>query len=167
MMRSASAAGGAGAAAAGGAGAAPVGSGGAAAPVSDGGGFCANAFDAIMRGIPTQAARVMRRNPNLEGPTLFMGFLLLFEVRVFSKLSHHCYNSEQATKKNRGEWQDFFLLFGKIFLKSPPTTRPLHFETTPIEIKTISCIRCDAARDTGIAISTDSLVSPGKCAEPR
>jgi len=60
-----------------------------------------------------------------------------FEVRVFSKLSHHCYNSEQATKKNRGEWQDFFLLFGKIFLKSPPTTRPLHFETTPIEIKTI------------------------------
>src|SRR5439155_9577214 len=117
------------ASAAGGAGAAPGGGGG--------GGFCANAFDAIMRGIPTQAARVMRRNPNLESPILFMGFLLLFEVRVFSKLSHHCYNSEQATKKNRGEWQDFFLLFGKIFLKSPPTTRPLHFETTPIEIKTI------------------------------
>src|SRR5204863_9276895 len=96
MMRSASAAGGAGAAAAGGAGAAPVGSGGAAAPVSDGGGFCANAFDAIMRGIPTQAARVMRRNPNLESPILFMGFLLLFEVKVFSKLSHHCNNSEPS-----------------------------------------------------------------------
>src|SRR5256886_8552149 len=39
-----------------GAGAAPGGGGGR--------GFCANAFDAIMRGIPTQAARVMRRNPN-------------------------------------------------------------------------------------------------------
>jgi hypothetical protein len=30
-----------------------------------------------MRGIPTQAARVMRRNPNLQSPILFMGFLLL------------------------------------------------------------------------------------------
>jgi hypothetical protein len=36
--------------------------------------FWANAFDAIMRGIPTQAARVMRRNPNLECPILIMGF---------------------------------------------------------------------------------------------
>src|SRR5437762_6633614 len=106
MMRSASAAGGAGAAAAGGAGAAPVGSGGAAAPVSDGGGFCANAFDAIMRGIPTQAARVMRRNPNLESPILFMGFLLLFEVRVFSNCHTIVTIQNQATKKNRGEWQE-------------------------------------------------------------
>src|SRR5438128_1212906 len=47
---------------AGGAGAAPGGGGS--------GGFCANAFDAMMRGIPTQAARVMRRNPNLDGPGL-------------------------------------------------------------------------------------------------
>jgi hypothetical protein len=27
-----------------------------------------------MRGIPTQAARVMRRNPNLQRPILIMGF---------------------------------------------------------------------------------------------
>src|SRR4030095_2078887 len=52
----------------------PVG-GGATAPVgggAGGGGFCANAFDTIMRGIPTQAARVMRRNPELESPVLVM-----------------------------------------------------------------------------------------------
>src|SRR6185436_20139826 len=52
----------------------------AAAPGSAGtagAGSCANAFDAIMRGTPTQATRVMRRNPNLQGPILFIGFLLL------------------------------------------------------------------------------------------
>jgi hypothetical protein len=54
-------------------------------------------------------------------------------------MSHNCYTSEQATKKNRGEWQDFFLLFGNIFEK-PPTMRRLHFKTTPAEIKTISRI---------------------------
>src|SRR6266403_891533 len=49
-----------------------------AAPMSvdSGGRFWANAFDAIMKGIPTQAARVMRRNPNLQSPILIMGFLL-------------------------------------------------------------------------------------------
>src|SRR5256885_17144517 len=97
----------------GGAGPAPVGGGAAPMSVDSGARFCANAFDAIMRGIPTQAVRVMRRNPNLECPVLVM-VSPSFEVRVFSKLSHHCYNSEQANKKNRGEWQDFFLLFGKI-----------------------------------------------------
>src|SRR5205814_9177222 len=116
---------------------AAVGVGAAPMSVDSGWRFWANAFDAIMRGIPTQAARVMRRNPNLESPILFMGFLLLFEVRVFSNCHTIVTIQNQATKKNRGEWQDFFLLFGKIFLKSPPTTRPLHFETTPIEIKTI------------------------------
>src|SRR5207253_9697342 len=50
----------------GGAGAAPVGGG------SGGRGFCANAFDAIGRGIPTQATRVMRRNPNLQSSVLVM-----------------------------------------------------------------------------------------------
>src|SRR5882724_500849 len=50
-----------------------------AAPMSvdSGGRFWANAFDAIMKGIPTQAARVMHRNPNLQSPILIMGFLLL------------------------------------------------------------------------------------------
>src|SRR5205823_9770379 len=57
MTRSASAAGGAG---------------GAAPGEGDGVGFCANAFDAIMRGTPTQAAKVMRRNPNLESPVVVM-----------------------------------------------------------------------------------------------
>src|SRR5436190_3536068 len=60
-----------------------------------------------------------------------------------------------------------FFAFRKYFCKKPPTMHLSHFETTPAEIKTISCIRCDAARDTVIAISTDSLVSPGKCAGPR
>jgi hypothetical protein len=54
-------------------------------------------------------------------------------------MSHNCYTSEQATKKNRGEWQDFFC-FSEIFLKSPPTMRRLHFKTPPTEIKTISRI---------------------------
>src|SRR5882762_5867928 len=52
---------------------------GAAAPGSAGtagAGSCASAFDAIMKGTPTQATRVMRRNPNLQSPILFMGFLL-------------------------------------------------------------------------------------------
>jgi hypothetical protein len=53
--------------AAGGVGAAPM-------SVDSGWRFWANAFDAIMRGIPTQAARVMRRNPNLQSPILIMGF---------------------------------------------------------------------------------------------
>src|SRR6266487_9833 len=52
-------------AAAGGVGAAPM-------SVDSGGRFWANAFDAIMRGIPTQAARVMRRNPELQTPFLVM-----------------------------------------------------------------------------------------------
>src|SRR5262245_33511353 len=56
-----------------------------AAPMSVDSGwrFWANAFDAIMRGIPTQATRVTRRNPNLQNPIVFMvsplvrlGFLL-------------------------------------------------------------------------------------------
>src|SRR6187200_2073827 len=51
--------------AAGGVGAAPM-------SVDSGWRFWANALDAIMRGIPTQAARVMRRNPNLECPVLIM-----------------------------------------------------------------------------------------------
>jgi hypothetical protein len=54
-------------AAAGGVGAAPM-------SVDIGWRFWANAFDAIMRGIPTQAAKVMRRNPNLECPVLIMCF---------------------------------------------------------------------------------------------
>jgi hypothetical protein len=59
MMRSASAAAGVG-----------------AAPMSADAGwrFWANTFEAIMRGIPTQATRVMRRNPNLQSPILIMGF---------------------------------------------------------------------------------------------
>src|SRR6188472_3508399 len=74
-----------------------VGGGVGAAPMSVdiGWRFWANAFDAIMRGIPTQAAKVMRRNPNLECPVLVM-VSPSFEVRVFSKLSHHCYNSEPS-----------------------------------------------------------------------
>src|SRR5438309_3006897 len=91
MTRSASVAGG------GGAGAAPAGGGGG------GRGFCANAFDAIMRGIPTQAARVMRRNPNLESPVLVIVSPL---VRLALRLS---------TKKNFTGWQDYFSLFTNIF----------------------------------------------------
>src|SRR5438874_5521098 len=53
------------ASAAGGVGAAPM-------SVDSGWRFWANAFDAIMRGIPTQAMRVTRRNPNLQSPILFM-----------------------------------------------------------------------------------------------
>jgi hypothetical protein len=53
------------ASAAGGVGAAPM-------SVDTGWRFWANAFDAIMKGIPTQTARVMRRNPNLECPVLIM-----------------------------------------------------------------------------------------------
>src|SRR5882724_11909732 len=56
----------------GGAGPAPVGGGAAPMSVDSGGRFWANAFDAIMRRIPTQAASVMRRNPNLECPVLIM-----------------------------------------------------------------------------------------------
>src|SRR5439155_26834766 len=55
------------ASAAGGAGAAPM-------SVDSGARFWADAFDAIMRGIPTQAARVMRKNPNLQSAVLVMGF---------------------------------------------------------------------------------------------
>jgi hypothetical protein len=36
--------------------------------------FWANALEAMVRGIPTQAPRVMRRNPNLQSPILVMGF---------------------------------------------------------------------------------------------
>src|SRR5204862_8185616 len=56
--------------------AASAAAGGGAAPMSVDSGwrFWANAFDAIMRGIPTQAPRVMRRNPNLQSPILIMGF---------------------------------------------------------------------------------------------
>jgi hypothetical protein len=53
------------ASAAGGVGAAPM-------SVDSGWRFWANAFDAIVRGIPTQAARVMRRNPELQTPFLVM-----------------------------------------------------------------------------------------------
>src|ERR1044071_2751806 len=61
-----------------------------AAPMSVGSGwrFCANALDAIMRGIPTQAARVMRRNPNLQSPILFMGFLLLLGCALRGVQAH-------------------------------------------------------------------------------
>jgi hypothetical protein len=48
-----------------------------------------------------------------------------------------------------------FLLFGNIFEK-PVDHAPVALRATPAEIKTISCIRCDAARDSGIAVSTDS-----------
>jgi hypothetical protein len=61
----------------------------------------------------------------------------------------------QATKKNPREWQDYFLLFGNIFEK-PANHAPIALRNTPAEIKAISHIRCDAARDNGIAISTDS-----------
>src|SRR5437879_2889733 len=53
--------------AAGGVGAAPM-------SVDSGWRFWANALEAMVRGIPTQAPRVMRRNPNLECPVLVMGF---------------------------------------------------------------------------------------------
>jgi hypothetical protein len=76
-------------------------------------------------------------------------------VRLF-EMSQDCNNSQQATKKDRGEWQDYFLLFGNIFEK-PTDHAQLHFETTPAEIKPIPRIRCDVAPPTwGIAISTDS-----------
>src|SRR4029077_6536880 len=55
------------ASAAGGVGAAPM-------SVDSGATFWANAFDAIVRGIPTQATRVMRRNTYLGCPILIMGF---------------------------------------------------------------------------------------------
>jgi hypothetical protein len=48
--------------------------------VDSGGRFWANALEAMMRGIPTQAARVMRRTPNFQSSILFMGFLLLFRL---------------------------------------------------------------------------------------
>src|SRR5437870_13644828 len=85
------------ASAAGGAGPAPVAGGGG------GGGFCANALDAIMRGTPTQAARAMRRNPNLESPVLVI-------VSPLVRLA-----LAQGTKKNSTGWQDYFSLFGNIF----------------------------------------------------
>src|SRR6266480_7558323 len=51
---------------------APGGVGAATMSVDSGGRFWANALEAIMRGIPTQAPIVMRRNPNLEYPVLIM-----------------------------------------------------------------------------------------------
>src|SRR5947207_3953403 len=79
--------------------------GGGAAPVSvcSGGRFCANALDAIMRGIPTQAARVMRRNPNIESPVL-----IIVSPLVKLALRHR-------TRKNFTGWQDYFLTFRKYF----------------------------------------------------
>src|SRR5436309_15840298 len=79
-----------------------------AAPMSvdSGGRFCANAFDAIMRGIPTQAPRVMRRNPNLDGAVLVIVSPL---VRLALR---------QRTRKNFTGWQDYFSLF-EIFLNVP------------------------------------------------
>src|SRR5881396_3989326 len=80
----------------GGAGPAPAGGGGG------GGGFCASAFDAIIRGIPTQAARVMRRNPNIECPVL-----IIFSPLVKLAL-------RQRTSKNFTGCQDYFSLFANI-----------------------------------------------------
>jgi hypothetical protein len=54
-------------------------------------------------------------------------------------MSHNCYTSEQATKKNRGEWQDFFC-FSEIFFKSPPNMRLSHFETTPADASAIQAV---------------------------
>src|SRR2546425_2436775 len=84
--------------------------GGGAAPVSvcSGGRFCANALDAIMRGIPTQAARVMRRNPNLESPVL-----IIVSPLVRLALRH-------GIKKNPTGWQDFFFPFLKYFCTAVP-----------------------------------------------
>src|SRR5204862_939843 len=99
-----------------------------AAPMSvdSGARFWANAFDAIMRGIPTQAVRVMRRNPNLECPVLVM-VSPSFEVRV----SLNCHTivtiQNQATKKNPRGWQDYFLLFENIFAKN---RRPCAYRTS-------------------------------------
>src|ERR687891_2522068 len=77
----------------GGAGAAPAG--GGARTAEAGGRSCAYAFDAIMRGIPTQATRVIRRNPNIESPVL-----IIVSPLVKLGLRHRI-------KKNFAEWQEF------------------------------------------------------------
>jgi hypothetical protein len=68
ITRSTSAAPGAAAGAGAGAGAAPAGGGGG----GGGAGFCANAFDAKIKGIPTLAMRAARTNP-----TLFSTFFII------------------------------------------------------------------------------------------
>src|SRR4030095_796967 len=96
----------------------PVG-GGATAPVgggAGGGGFCANAFDTMMRGIPTQAARVMRRNPELESPVLVMFSPL---VRLGFSLKCHTIVTLQSKRLRKIEENGkTFFAFRKYFLKS-------------------------------------------------
>jgi len=53
------------------------------------------------------------------------------------------------------------------FFEKPADHAPIALRNNAYRNQNNSCIRCDAARDTVIAISTDSLVSPGKCAGPR
>ena len=70
----------------------------------------------------------------------FWSWFLLWVRLGFSLNCHTIVTTwSQASKKNPGEWQDFFC-FSEIFFKSPPTMRRLHFKTTPTEIKTISRI---------------------------
>src|SRR5262249_40810390 len=129
-----------------------------AAPMSveSGSRFCANAFDAIMREIPTQATRVMRRNPNLQSLVVVMispwlrlnptsgvgcarrkiGVYFLGNRKAVAGVKTICYNSET------------FCYNSEIFVKSPPTMRQLHFETTPAETKPNPRIRCDVAPPT-------------------
>src|SRR5881392_3431098 len=84
----------------GGAGPAPDGGGAAPMSVDSGARFWANAFDAIMRGIPTQAVKVMRRNPNLECPVLVM-VSPSFEVRF--SLNCHTIVTIQSKRVRRIE----------------------------------------------------------------
>jgi len=53
------------------------------------------------------------------------------------------------------------------FFEKPADHAPIALRNNAYRNQNNSCIRCDAARDTVIAMSTDSLVSPGKCAGPR
>src|SRR4029450_3392316 len=81
-----------------------------------GGGFCANAVDTIMRGIPTQAARVMRRNPELQTP-----FLVMFSPLVrlgFSLKCHTIVTLQSKRLKKIEENGKTFFCFSEIFLKS-------------------------------------------------
>src|SRR4030095_624242 len=96
----------------------PVG-GGATAPVgggAGGGGFCAHAFDTMIRCSPAQAARVMRSNPELQTP-----FLVMFSALVrlgFSLKCHTIVTLQSKRLKKIEENGKTFFCFSEIFLKS-------------------------------------------------
>jgi hypothetical protein len=91
-----------------------------------------------MRGIPTQAARVMRRNPELQTP-----FLVMVSPLVRFGFSLNCHTIVTIQNKRLRKIEEngkTFFCFSEIFFKSPPNIRLSHFETTPADASAIQAV---------------------------